>query len=716
MHPTFFAESGAKKAAHTQRTTVNADGETVKLLAFDDPVCFNHNLLMTKALCAHQIPLSVVESPYIRAWVESLNPLARPACYESVVEIQEAQRDAQKEETVQWFKLRREEGHKMGGQFDMWRRHGVDFAAYNCTYLALTSELTVGGLVPKWEVRTALLDFAVFNVSHTATNIKDFLDRTNASYELTWDDFNLVAGDGASNNVATFGLLAKDDPAPDTTICYCHDLARAILFILGFGAALDDDDREATAEMTATMKKMRTLAVKFNNVSKLKTALHDAQEADGIQRELDTIKSAITRWNGHYLGLKRNIQLKHPITHVLETATTMNVMTFDEDGEVRMQSKQCSEITPTTTEWALAAEATVVLEPAYNATQLLQGVKTCPPNKAWVVVFNLHKYCAEAPTKTFRIPQPAAPGTTALTFVTRAYQYLHPATKRMISLLERQLFNRFIADGPNKTHMLAMQLDKSIAWPPVCLTSDQVAVAEAHMVVACDVAGGPAAAAAAGPEVVAAEAAVDETACDLLACDAVDPGAFATEEAVSTTEEYKWSHMSRDDYNVGVVQLYGGTATKQTVYPRAFDAMFFWADSRMMKKFPVRGCVFKNNFAAVGAESTSECTFSEAGRAYSKGRTDLDPKQLCTGIVCNSGEKRRATTAPEVFVQYKKRKAVAVAERAAGRAAGRAAEDVERRAAGAAGAATAGAAQALAVGVAVGAAVQVVAEAVVAAV
>jgi hypothetical protein len=69
----------------------------------------------------------------------------------------------------------------------------------------------------------------------------------------------------------------------------------------------------------------------------------------------------------------------------------------------------------------------------------------------------------------------------------------------------------------------------------------------------------------------------------------VDPGAFANEEVLSTTEEHKWSHMSRGDYNAGVVQLYGGTATKQTVRPPAFDAMFFWADSRIMKKFPIRG-------------------------------------------------------------------------------------------------------------------------------
>ena len=135
---------------------------------------------------------------------------------------------------------------------------------------------------------------------------------------------------------------------------------------------MDEEDLAIIAVLTATMKKMRTLAVKFSNVGKLKTGLHSAQEADGIKRELDTIKSDITRWNGHYLGLMRNIQLKHHILHVLETQRTMNVM----------KTQACADITPSQMEWTLAAETTVVLEPAFKATQMHQGVNTCPPNKA----------------------------------------------------------------------------------------------------------------------------------------------------------------------------------------------------------------------------------------------------------------------------------------------------------------------------------------------
>ena len=123
-------------------------------------------------------------------------------------------------------------------------------------------------------VRTALLYFAVGG--------------TNADYSITWNDFNLLAGDGASNNVATFGLLAQEDPAPGTAICLCHDLARAVLAVLGVEAALDEEDRALIAVLTATMKKMRTLAVNFNSVGKLKTGLHSAQEVDDIKRSSES--------------------------------------------------------------------------------------------------------------------------------------------------------------------------------------------------------------------------------------------------------------------------------------------------------------------------------------------------------------------------------------------------------------------------------------------
>jgi hypothetical protein len=56
-------------------------------------------------------------------------------------------------------------------------------------------------------------------------------------------------------------------------------------------------------------------------------------------------------------------------------------------------------------------------------------------------------------------------------------------------------------------------------------------------------------------------------------------------------------------------------------------------------KLNLNGRVFEGNFSGVGAESTSECTFIKADRTFSEGRTGLNSKQSCTGIVRNLGEK-----------------------------------------------------------------------------
>ena len=212
-----------------------------------------------------------------------------------------------------------------------------------------------------------------------------------------------------------------------------------------------------------------------------------------------------------------------------------------------------------------------------------------------------------------------------------------------------------------------MQLDKSIKWPPSWLTVDQVAVAQGLLKVACAKAAGDAHEEVQEPpeveEVVEKE--MDETVCDLMACEALDTGTLSTAVELNSEEDSLWANMSAEDYKIGVVQRYGGTATKQTLQRPAFDPMFFWANPGMVKKYPRRARVFKGSFAGVGAEATSESTFSVAGRAFNKSRTDIAPGQLCNSVVCLSGEKRSPTDATVVQASYKKMKARRVAAAAA---------------------------------------------------
>ena len=45
----------------------------------------------------------------------------------------------------------------------------------------------------------------------------------------------------------TLDILVED---VDSCVCYCHDLARAILYAMGMGAALEASDRAAIDELS----------------------------------------------------------------------------------------------------------------------------------------------------------------------------------------------------------------------------------------------------------------------------------------------------------------------------------------------------------------------------------------------------------------------------------------------------------------------------------
>ena len=101
------------------------------------------------------------------------------------------------------------------------------------------------------------------------------------------------------------------------------------------------------------------------------------------------------------------------------------------------------------------------------------------------------------------------------------------------------------------------------------------------------------------------------------------------------------------------------------VQSQKFDMMVFYANEGTMKKFPVRSYMFKGVAAAICHEGTSETTFSEADRHFSKTRTDVSSQSLCQGLMCKSGEKRRPTAAIDIQKAYKKLKKDRLAQKSA---------------------------------------------------
>ena len=78
-----------------QRETALDDGSSVKRYAYDDDRQFEQNTLLVKLLQMKGLSLSMGEDEDLRRWSISMDQKTQPACYESMQDIQIAQRMAQ---------------------------------------------------------------------------------------------------------------------------------------------------------------------------------------------------------------------------------------------------------------------------------------------------------------------------------------------------------------------------------------------------------------------------------------------------------------------------------------------------------------------------------------------------------------------------------------------------------------------------------------------
>ena len=94
---------------------------------------------------------------------------------------------------------------------------------------------------------------------------------------------------------------------------------------------------------------------------------------------------------------------------------------------------------------------------------------------------------------------------------------------------------------------------------------------------------------------------------------------------------------------------------------KKFNVKVFCACDFIVAKFPIRARAFKKVDSAITHEATSEGTFNDAGRAYSKLRVSMNPQRLCDGILNASGEKRGRISSEKVHSAYKEMKKQRVA-------------------------------------------------------
>lgn len=280
----------------------------------------------------------------------------------------------------------------------------------------------------------------------------------------------------------------------------------------------------------------------------------------------------------------------------------------------------------------------------------------------------------------------------------RPYADLQPTIKVMIGLLADQLYNRLLSAGPTKTALIAMKSNPYMAWPPAFLTESQVASAETHYLAALQAAQATLDAEqqqpSAQPGVPVGAAAEQQTVVTLAVpssgsfltgyYDPIGEAAAAEEEEDTTSplfvEGVKWAQMKRLKaksalYTKGVVIRVKPGAEGYVAHGRSVDVRIFWANKDVQAAFPARHRAFCGVAAAINHEANSEGTFSFAGRAFNKFRTNMKSEQFCDTVVATSGEKRKATSPGAVHATYKRLRGEAVAAAAQAAAAAAPAAD-----------------------------------------
>lgn len=155
-HEAKCVEIGAAPKRNQPEMRTLDDGTEVTVMAFEDSKRFAANVRLVKMMQRFGDPLSRCESKEVHDLFAELDPTSKPYVYETLLDVQAAQRNVQKASAFEEFKARRDAGLLMGGQIDLWFKFGVKFASFNYTYLELGMMNTTNGPVPRWYVKSAI--------------------------------------------------------------------------------------------------------------------------------------------------------------------------------------------------------------------------------------------------------------------------------------------------------------------------------------------------------------------------------------------------------------------------------------------------------------------------------------------------------------------------------------------------------------------------------
>lgn len=168
-----------------------------------------------------------------------------------------------------------------------------------------------------FEMKTAFLQCAVFNVSHTAQNLARDIKRVAQEWELT-NKISMITTDNAANIVGAVNILQYKNFR-----CYAHKINLIV------------QDGLAKEEVVAnTLKKVKSIVTFFKRSNAATQKLVKFQENEGVPQPKRLLQDVVARWNSTYIMLERLVLLENAVKHSLALSDTELTGLSTEEWEI----------------------------------------------------------------------------------------------------------------------------------------------------------------------------------------------------------------------------------------------------------------------------------------------------------------------------------------------------------------------------------------------
>ncbi|GBC29849.2 zinc finger BED domain-containing protein 4-like [Rhizophagus irregularis DAOM 181602=DAOM 197198] len=293
-------------------------------------------------------PFTIVENPEFKLLINKLNPHYILPCRQTL-----------KEKFIENYKMRKnvlinevsQINSKISLTTDIWTSE----ISKDC-YLGVTMHY----INNNWELKNLLLDLIPVNGSHTAGLITSKLLQILEEFSIS-NNILALTTDNGSNMIACGNQLATELDQEFNNMAFTHYRCAAHIINLAVKAGMSHVGNE--------IKKLRQFVVKIKNSPLFLDKLSEICTLKKV-KFLKPILDIDIRWNSTYFMINRQILMQG----VSELLATTNV-------------EELGDLFPTISEWRYIKELAKVLEPMYEATNLLSSSKN-PTQGDIRLVFN----------------------------------------------------------------------------------------------------------------------------------------------------------------------------------------------------------------------------------------------------------------------------------------------------------------------------------------